>query len=69
MILHRLLAETGTATLAGEGDAEISGIQHDSRRVQAGDVFVAMPGLRRRGDDFLPDAVIRGARALSLIHI
>jgi UDP-N-acetylmuramoyl-L-alanyl-D-glutamate--2,6-diaminopimelate ligase len=63
MILHRLLAETGTATLAGEGDAEISGIQHDSRRVQAGDVFVAMPGLRRRGDDFLPDAVIRGARA------
>ena len=36
----------------------------DSRRVEAGDVFIALPGLAQDGRDFLGDALARGAAAV-----
>ncbi len=38
----------------------------DSRRVEAGDLFVALPGERADGHDFAADAVSRGAAGLLL---
>ena len=38
----------------------------DSRRVEAGDLFVALPGERADGHDFAADAVARGAAGLLL---
>ena len=38
----------------------------DSRRVEAGDLFVALPGERTDGHDFAADAVSRGAAGLLL---
>ncbi|MDX2066259.1 MAG: UDP-N-acetylmuramoyl-L-alanyl-D-glutamate--2,6-diaminopimelate ligase [Fimbriimonadaceae bacterium] len=49
---------------AENGDVIISGIQADSRRVMPGDLFVAMPGLRRDAREFIPDALERGAVAV-----
>lgn len=39
----------------------IEGVTHDSRQVRAGFAFAAVPGFRRDGVEFVPDAVRRGA--------
>lgn len=41
----------------------VLGIAHDSRRVIPGDLFVALPGTRIDGADYLREAVARGAVA------
>ncbi|MDR2945876.1 MAG: UDP-N-acetylmuramoyl-L-alanyl-D-glutamate--2,6-diaminopimelate ligase [Candidatus Adiutrix sp.] len=51
---------------AGDGDPEISGITEDSRAVQPGWLFVAVPGLKYDGRDFIDEAVKRGAAAVML---
>ena len=50
----------------GDVDAavEVSGIQHDSRAVEVGDLFAALPGARFDGRRFVPDALQRGAVAV-----
>ena len=48
------------------GDAEIRGICVDSRRVQAGDLFVALVGRQQDGHRFVGDALQRGAAAVIL---
>lgn len=44
-------------------DAEVHGVAIDSRSVQAGDLFVALPGARVDGHAFLADAAAGGAAA------
>ena len=43
---------------------EVSGVTFDSREVQPGDLFVAMPGSARDGHEFVPSALERGAAGL-----
>jgi len=43
---------------------EHSGIAYDSRKVKPGDVFVAVPGFKQDGADFIPQAVEKGARVI-----
>src|SRR5262245_52352654 len=50
----------------GEGDPEIRGVAYDSRRVEPGDLFACLPGLKTDGHRFLGDAVARGAAAVLL---
>ncbi len=47
-----------------EAPVEVLGIQHDSRAVEVGDLFAALPGERFDGRRFAPDAVKRGAVAV-----
>ena len=42
----------------------LSGVQHDSRLVTQGDLFVAVPGEVHDGADFIDDALSRGAVAV-----
>ncbi len=51
-------------TAAAEATAEIAGVCHDSRRVQPGDLFVAIAGERFDGREFAGEAVERGAVAV-----
>jgi len=44
--------------------SEVAGIQYDSRRVHAGDLFFAFPGARADGRRFAQDALTRGALAV-----
>ncbi len=52
------------ARLVGEGGALLTGAEVDSRRVEAGDLFVALPGSRRDGHEFVAEALGRAAAAL-----
>ena len=48
-----------------EGEVWVSGITHDSRHIQHGDLYVAVPGFQQHGIDFLEDAVAAGAVAVA----
>jgi len=44
----------------------VTGVQHDSRRVTGGDLFVAVPGATHDGIGFVDDALQRGAVAIMI---
>ncbi|WP_456446500.1 UDP-N-acetylmuramoyl-L-alanyl-D-glutamate--2,6-diaminopimelate ligase [Oceanithermus sp.] len=60
MTLRELFAPFGLAL----ADVEVRGVTHDSRRVEPGFVYVALPGRRFDGHDFVGAAVARGAVAV-----
>ncbi|MGA7911657.1 MAG: UDP-N-acetylmuramoyl-L-alanyl-D-glutamate--2,6-diaminopimelate ligase [Candidatus Dormiibacterota bacterium] len=54
------------ASLEGDGNVEVGGIAYDSRRVKAGDLFVAVDGLHADGHVFVADALAKGAVAIAV---
>lgn len=62
--LSELIAVLPDKRIIGGLDIGVSGIAHDSRRVQAGDIFVAIKGLNVDGHDYIPEALERGAIAV-----
>lgn len=48
----------------GPIDVRVTGVHHDSRKIQPGDVFVALSGENFDGRDFIPQALERGAVAV-----
>ncbi len=50
--------------LIGDGNVRLTGVRQDSRRVEAGDLFVARSGGKVSGAQFAEAAVERGASAL-----
>ncbi|HEY2736955.1 MAG TPA: Mur ligase domain-containing protein, partial [Thermoanaerobaculia bacterium] len=68
MRLSELIAEIPSLRVdrigAESADPEISGVTHDSRTVEPGDLYVALVGQRFDGRDFARDAVARGAVAV-----
>lgn len=60
------LVERGIArSVVGDASVRVSGVQHDSRRVEAGDLFVAIPGAKHDGAAFVESAIERGAAAIA----
>ena len=49
---------------AGALDLEVAEVRDDSRQVQAGDLFVAVPGSKVDGRKFVAEVAARGARVL-----
>jgi UDP-N-acetylmuramoyl-L-alanyl-D-glutamate--2,6-diaminopimelate ligase len=59
------LAGVDRASQSSEGLATtVAGVTHDSRRVSAGDLFVAISGEQHDGAVFAPDAIASGAGAV-----
>src|SRR5262245_35347641 len=56
------------ARLLGPADPEVTGIALHSKRVRAGDLFVAIPGSRTDGTEFVAEAQRRGAVAVIAEH-
>ncbi|MCR4301068.1 MAG: UDP-N-acetylmuramoyl-L-alanyl-D-glutamate--2,6-diaminopimelate ligase [Sulfuricaulis sp.] len=54
----------GIVRVPGVANREVRGLQTDSRRVQDGDLFLAVPGMLVDGRDFIGDAVASGAGAI-----
>jgi UDP-N-acetylmuramoyl-L-alanyl-D-glutamate--2,6-diaminopimelate ligase len=63
---RRLVDLLGSRAVAVDGDigVEVTGVAYDSRRVEPGFVFVAVPGFVHDGAKFIPEAVARGATAV-----
>ena len=58
------LAEAAPGLIDRSGDVEITGLAHDSREVNSGDLFFCVPGSNHDGHDFASEAVDRGAAGL-----
>ena len=56
-----LIVEASRGRASGAAPARVTGVTSDSRRVRPGNLFVALPGERFDGHDFIPQAVEAGA--------
>jgi len=64
MKLTTLIEELKPLKINGHTNIEITGISHDSRKTQPGDLFVAIRGLNTDGTLYIEDAHKRGAAAI-----
>ena len=64
MQLKDLVNQLSPLRVDGTLEREVAGIAYDSRRVGPGSVFVAVPGQRTDGHDYISAAVDRGATAI-----
>ena len=58
------VAAIANATLTGDATTVITGLTLSSSDVQEGDLFIALPGEKAHGADFVQDAIGRGAVAV-----
>lgn len=62
--LDAIAQALGIARSAKEGNPLITGVSIDSRTIEPGDLFVAIPGARVDPHDLIPEAIERGASAV-----
>lgn len=62
--LREILAVLDQPAVEGNLSAVVTGVTHDSRAVKPGWLFVAMPGEKTDGHDFIDEAVAAGAGAV-----
>lgn len=63
--LADLLRGLEAKSAAARADLQISGISYDSRKINAGMLFVAIRGEKTDGNKFVADAIARGAVAIA----
>lgn len=66
MILKDLLREVEPLRVVGNEQIEVTGIQFDSRRIEAGNIFVAQTGTAVDGHTFIDQCIEKGATAIVL---
>jgi UDP-N-acetylmuramoyl-L-alanyl-D-glutamate--2,6-diaminopimelate ligase len=64
MKLRELLADWPGVTVEGSREVEIAAVEHDSRTVVPGSLFVCIRGFRQDGHGFIAEAAARGAVAV-----
>ena len=64
MILRDLLTNAVPVQVQGSLDIEVTQLAYDSRCVQPGALFFALPGSKNNGSHFVEQAIARGARAV-----
>ncbi|MGB8331078.1 MAG: UDP-N-acetylmuramoyl-L-alanyl-D-glutamate--2,6-diaminopimelate ligase [Polyangiales bacterium] len=64
MTLEQLQRRGVGGRITGLATQAVTGVQHDSRRVRGGELFVAIPGEAHDGARFVGDALARGAVAV-----
>lgn len=64
MILKQLIQNLEYVEVIGNIDITINNIQFDSRKIEDGDVFVAVKGIESDGHDYIESAVSFGAKVI-----
>ena len=64
MKLNELLKAIQPIQVVGASDIEITGVNIDSRQVEAGHLFMAMRGTQTDGHAYIPVAIEKGAIAV-----
>ncbi|MGW8321624.1 MAG: Mur ligase domain-containing protein, partial [Thermodesulfobacteriota bacterium] len=66
MTVEDLCLLTGARLISGQGQGKVvvTGVTYDSRQVQSGDLFVAVPGFEADGRRFIAPAIAKGAVAV-----
>ena len=64
MKLKELLKNVEILNMIGDTGADITGVNIDSRRIEAGHLFVAIAGTQTDGHQFIPKAIELGAKAI-----
>ena len=64
MRLKEILTNVEVLNVLGDTDIEVTGVNIDSRRIEAGHLFVAIPGTQTDGHKFIPKAIELGAVAV-----
>ena len=64
MKLSELLKHVDVLSLTGDAEVEITGVNIDSRRIENGHLFVAIPGTQTDGHRFISKAIEHGAVAV-----
>ena len=64
MKLSELLKKVEVLNSLGDADVDITGVNIDSRRIEKGHLFVAIPGTQTDGHKFIPKAIEQGAVAV-----
>lgn len=54
----------GMCEVSSSGDLVIPGLSSDSGKIQSGDLFLALPGIRHNGTEFIEEALEAGASAV-----
>ncbi len=69
MKLQELLKGIKPIAIIGPADADITGVNIDSRQIGNGHLFVAMAGTQVDGHKFIPTAIAQGARAVLCVTL
>ncbi|NLN14861.1 MAG: UDP-N-acetylmuramoyl-L-alanyl-D-glutamate--2,6-diaminopimelate ligase [Tissierellia bacterium] len=64
MLLSEILGKYPLVRLKGDKNIDITGLEHDSRKVKEGYLFVAQRGFTVDGHDYIKDAIEKGAVAV-----
>ena len=64
MILDRIIRDSGSILVKGDGKMEITAICNDSRKVTPGSVFIAVKGYASDGHEYISTAIGKGACAI-----
>ena len=64
MKLDQLLHKVDVLDIIGDVDIKISNIQLDSRKISKGEMFIALAGTQKSGDEFIKSAIKNGAKAI-----
>jgi UDP-N-acetylmuramoyl-L-alanyl-D-glutamate--2,6-diaminopimelate ligase len=64
MKLDLLLNKVDVLDIIGDTNIEISNIQLDSRNISKGEMFIALAGTQKSGDEFIQSAIVNGAKAI-----
>lgn len=68
MMWDQLITQCNPKSVTGKHNVIAGHIQHDSRKIKSGDIFVAVSGLRADGHAFIPKAIENGAEIIIAEH-
>ncbi len=62
--LSAIITGINSLQLHGDPEVRICGLSYDSREIEAGDLYFALPGLHSDGHSYIPQAIEKGAAAI-----